>query len=540
MTERKDSLETAAAASRPGARVLPPILGRLLSGTFWLALRVPLQAVFALWTTRLVLESVGDVQWGAYRFAWGFGFFQFLFEFGASSALQRQISDAWTRGDRDGVDRSIACGMTFYTVVAVLQMAALIGVAYWALPATAFEGNAYELIIKLLWLQVATAPCYGYSVLVSSVLQAARRYDFMPRLELLSTIVRFVVLAVGLKSGFDFFLVVATQTAIQVAIGFAPGLWVMVRELGHRPHFGGARLSDYKSLLNFSFYIALIQISVVLADKVDTSVLGFILADPGPANTVYDVVSKPFLQLRQTGWMLAYMVMPAVASLIAAGDQRGLDRVKYDGTRLHIGVLFPVGVLAWIYAGPFLSLWIGDRLGYDAADRADLMRFFLLAAIPLVLSVLVQVSIGLNKIKVIALAALAGSAVNLPVSCYLTARLGVSGVIWGTVITTLFSNLLVPGIYVFRELQIDMRILLTRTLSAPFAGGIALVASTWALRAAAPVTFPGTSFWSRSTPLLVHLTVGTLAYIGGYLLTAVGRADAVELSGKLLRRGRNA
>ncbi len=80
------------------------------------------------------------MKWGAYRFAWGFGFFQFLFEFGASSALQRQISDAWTRGDHDAVDRSIACGMTFYTAVAVLQMAALLGVAYWALPATAFTG----------------------------------------------------------------------------------------------------------------------------------------------------------------------------------------------------------------------------------------------------------------------------------------------------------------------------------------------------------------------------------------------------------------
>ncbi len=152
MIERKDSLDTAAAAaaSRPAARVLPPVLSRLLTGTFWLALRVPLQAVFSLWTTRLVLESVhvGAEQWGAYRFAWGFGFFQFLFEFGASSALQRQISEAWTRGDHDGVDRSIACGMTFYTVVAVLQVAALLGVAYWALPMTAFDGKAYELIAE--------------------------------------------------------------------------------------------------------------------------------------------------------------------------------------------------------------------------------------------------------------------------------------------------------------------------------------------------------------------------------------------------------
>ena len=106
--------------------------------------------------------------------------------------------------------------------------------------------------------------------------------------------------------------------------------------------------------------------------------------------------------------MLAYMVMPAVASLAAARDERGLERVKYDGTRLHMGGLLPVGLLAWIYAGPFLSLWVGDRLGYDAARVAPLMRLFLVAAIPLVLSVPVQMSIGINKVKVIALSALAG------------------------------------------------------------------------------------------------------------------------------------
>ena len=170
--------------------------------------------------------------------------------------------------------------------------------------------------------------------------------------------------------------------------------------------------------------------------------------------------------------MLAYMVMPAVASLVAANDDRG---ARPGQVRRH-----PAAPRArfcrWACWPGFMPVrssrsGSGDRLGYDAANLAPLMRFFLLAAIPLVLSVLVQVSIGLNKIKVIALAALAGSVVNLPISCYLTARLGVSGVIWGTVLTTLFSNLLVPGIYVFRELQIDLRIYLKRTLSAPFAGG---------------------------------------------------------------------
>ncbi len=111
---RKDPVSTAITTAGSGTRVLPPVLSRLLSGTFWLALRVPLQVVFALWTTRLVLQAIGPGFSGAYKFAWGFGFFQMLFEFGISSALQRQISDSWTRGDRQGVDRAVACGLNFY------------------------------------------------------------------------------------------------------------------------------------------------------------------------------------------------------------------------------------------------------------------------------------------------------------------------------------------------------------------------------------------------------------------------------------------
>ena len=277
-----------------------------------------------------------------------------------------------------------------------------------------------------------TAPCFGFSVVVSSVLQAARRYDFVPRYELVIVVLRFAVLVVGLSAGFDFFWVVAAQTAVQVGLGLGPALWVMVRELGFTPHFRGASWIDYKALGHISLYVALIQISVVLADRIDMTVLGFLIpTNSEAAITVYGVVSKPFVQLRQTGWMLAYMVMPAVASLAAARDLRGLDRFKYDGTRLHIGVLLPVGLLAWIYAAPFLSLWIGDRqwedilkLGYDLSDVACLMRLFLIAAIPLVLVGARTDGIGINKIKVIALAALAGSVINLPISCYLTIRAG--------------------------------------------------------------------------------------------------------------------
>src|SRR5690606_31663007 len=110
-------------------------------------------------------------------------------------------------------------------------------------------------------------------------------------------------------------------------------------------------------LAQISFYMFLIHLSVVLADKIDTTVLGFVLKDPARAVAAYTAVSSPFLQLRQMGWTLAYFVMPAVASLAAAGDRDGLDRVTYDGARLHTAAVLPVGLLAFLHAGPFLELW---------------------------------------------------------------------------------------------------------------------------------------------------------------------------------------
>jgi hypothetical protein len=332
------------------------------------------------------------------------------------------------------------------------------------------------------------------------------------------------------------------QTVVQIGLTLGPSLWVMVRELGHVPHFHGARREDYAALLHISFYMFLIQLSVVLADKIDTTILGFALDDEA-ANAVYMFVSKPFVQIRQTGWTLAYLVMPAVASLAAARDLRGLERVKYDGPRLHIGVLMPIALLAFVYAGPFLTLWVGDRLGHDAGELAPLLRLFLVATLPLALAVPVQMAIGMNKIKVIALAALVGSLVNLPISYYLTRRLGaygviwgVSGVVWGTVLTTLFSNLLVPGVYVFRVLEVRVRTFLSRTLSAPLAGAAALVASTWALRMALPPAPLGMTPSARLLVLLGHLAFGSLAYVAGYLAVPTGRGDLAALVGWLRRR----
>ena len=344
------------------AQTTSAVLPHVWRGTVWLALKSPLQVIIAFWSIPLIQHAIGAEANGAYVFAWGLGFVQFLLEFGMGSALQRQMSHAWTSGDHDAVDRLTACGLAFYSAVGLVQAGILLGVAYLGLPPR-FQGPSRGLIVGLLWIQAISAPFFGVLTVASSVLQAARRYDFLPRLDPLLMIVRFLILIVGLRAKMDFVVIVALQTVVLLGGMLMPALWVMVRELGCLPRFTRVRAADFATLLNIGFYVFLMQLSVVLADKVDTTILGYALpdVDPGPAITVYQNISKPFFQIRQTGWTLAYLVVPAVASLAAAKDHLGLEQLKYDGTRFLVGLLLPIALLASLYAKPFLSLWVGPH-----------------------------------------------------------------------------------------------------------------------------------------------------------------------------------
>ena len=520
----------------PG-RSLPPVLGTLMSGTFWLALRTPLQIITGFWSLPLMIGAFGEGPYGAYQFAWGFGFFQALLEFGMSSALQREVSERWTRDDRDGVDRALTCGVLFYAAMALVQVGALMTIAYAVLPGLEkFSDGQRHLILQLLWLQAFTAPCYGANVVVSSVLQAARRYNVIPRFELLVVALRFGTLVVGITLGINILTIVIAQTVLAVALGLGPALWVIAREIGYAPRFVRVGLGDFRGLARISIYMSMVQLSVVLADKIDTTVLGFAVDRAAHAITEYTAVSRPFMAIRQMGWTLAYFVMPAVASLTAAGDRVGLDRVKYDGARMHAAAVLPVGLLAYLYAFPFLSLLFSDKLEDPGRliELTSLMRLFLWATLPLLVAVHVQMATGLGRLGAIAVAALVGGVINLPLSYILTLRMGVAGVIWGTVLTTLVSNLLIPGIITFRMLEIRPSTYLRRTLLAPASGAATLLLASWAtsrfLIPADPLCDGG---MIRYAPFGMHLAVGCLAYLAGYAAVPEGRGDLRRLLQRL-------
>jgi O-antigen/teichoic acid export membrane protein len=142
-------------------------------------------------------------------------------------------------------------------------------------------------------------------------------------------------------------------------------------------------------------------------------------------------------------------------------------------------------------------------------------------------------AIGLGRVEMVALAPFIGSLVNLPLSYYLTTRLGVAGVVWGTVLTTSIANLLVPGIYLFRFLGVRPSTFLVRTLFAPLLGTAMMVPAVWICQRFVPPDPVGSALFARTLPLALNLAVGTAAYAFGYCAASTGRSDVLLVVRKM-------
>ena len=263
--------------------------------------QIPLQVVIAFWSVPLVQHAIGAEANGAYVFAWGFGFIQFLLEFGMgrrSAAAGELCLDADDRACGQPTDR-LRHGVL--PAMAVIQMIILLAIAYLGLPPK-FQGESRRLIVGLLWIPALSAPFFGLLTVASSILQAARRYEFLPRLDLVIVILRFAILSWASGPASISWPLSRLRPSWCSAERLLPAFWVIGPRTAAMPRMALPRRADMVSLLQIGFYIFLMQLSVVLADKLDSTILGYALPDakPGPSITVYQNVSKPFFQIRQT------------------------------------------------------------------------------------------------------------------------------------------------------------------------------------------------------------------------------------------------
>jgi O-antigen/teichoic acid export membrane protein len=209
-----------------------------------------------------------------------------------------------------------------------------------------------------------------------------------------------------------------------------------------RPVVRQFNLDVSRRLLGAGIAFFVLQIGVVVTFQTDAIVLTRIL---GPtAVTAYSVPLRLFLFVPFALSVVLAPLWPAYGEALTRGDVKWVRETVVRSVRLTVLVSVTASVVLAFIASPLVHLWVG---GLVTPSRSLLVALALFA---IVISVSNAVSMFLNGTRVISIQAVLTSVmigINLGLSIVLTQRVGISGVVWGTVIaqTTCF---LIPALVV--------------------------------------------------------------------------------------------
>jgi O-antigen/teichoic acid export membrane protein len=277
-----------------------------------------------------------------------------------------------------------------------------------------------------------------------------------------------------------------------------------------------------KEVTSFSIYFFLIQISLLIATRLDTVIISLFL--PLTAVALYSVaigiVEKASILCRQ----LTNALTPVVAELKGAKEDKNIRAVLRKGSNLTFAFAAPLLFgLAW-YADDLVVTWIGE----DFQQSALPLRILLLAAIINVLHANAENVLTMTGNQAyLAKVMFAEQLCNVGLSLILIKPLGIAGVALATLIVVTVMQFVFVASRLNKEYGFSRREFYGSAILPVTAGLIPMFAYCWALG----LKFKPTALWHVGL-----LEIGAcIIFFLGYITFGMNKKDRSYYSSRILK-----
>lgn len=320
--------------------------------------------VVALVTVPLYIGVLGLDRYGIILIAWALlGYFGFL-DFGLSRATTNAMAEALHRGDEDASRSSFWTTFCFNGVVGTVGGGLLVGVGTWlyhsGIIATTPEIRA-EALSAWLWI----GPMLTVTLLMSvgtGAIEAHERFLALNILQTLGVVVgQISPLVAAMIWGAELTIVLPVMFAARAAQAIAI-LWLTLRVTGFgwQPHFDPKRL---RRLAKFGGWLTVTNVIGPIMTTADQLVIG----------ALRSAATVPFYAVPMNIVQRAMIVPATVSRTLFPIFSRRLGRDGYglasDALLAMSVIVTPLFIVAVLFAGPFLTLW----LGAGAAQQSTLI-----------------------------------------------------------------------------------------------------------------------------------------------------------------------
>jgi O-antigen/teichoic acid export membrane protein len=237
-----------------------------------------------------------------------------------------------------------------------------------------------------------------------------------------------IIAGVSLNAGLAWFVVAAAggpllASSINALLLFGrQRRWLM-------PRLRDIRLATCKYLLRIGVAFFVLQAAGAVAYQSDALIVSRVLgAGEVPQ---YAVPMRLFIVLQVGLALMVGPLWPAYGESIARGDVAWAERALRRSLLFSLAVSVPACAILVVVARPLIRVWVGDSVQPSFLLLAGLAAWTVIASVSSSLAMFLN---GANLVGVQAGLAALMAVVNVILSVVLTGAIGVSGVVWGSLI----------------------------------------------------------------------------------------------------------
>jgi O-antigen/teichoic acid export membrane protein len=458
----------AAEAPKPKSQIIRNVLVN------WTAFLVTLLTGF--WMAPFLVKHLGESVYGVWVLTGSLVGYLGLLDFGVTQSTVKYIAEYRARNDQNAINRVITGGFYVFSAVGAFSLLVSLFLALFfnRFFPTTLPDSTVAIVVGLVGLNIAiTFPC---SVFLG-VLRGYQRYDIGAAANSVSVLVRsgFIVWAVLNNYG------IIALAALTLIFDMARLAYVIQRVYQINPDIRIGREFFYREelgkLFGHSVWVFLIMVGDQINFYTDAVIIGLFL--PPAAITVYSIAFRLVGYLRSMVVEMVGVLMPAVSSMHAQEDSKGVADLLVAGAKFTLILALPAAAVFMLLGDRFIELWM-DR---DYPQSALILSILTIGIIAHLCEMTVTtVLVGTGHAHIVARWVIAQSVINLILSLVLIKPFGLVGVALGTSISMVgFAVISIP-IYFHHHLKQSLSSFVRHAMLLPICVQIPWVTAIFLLR----------------------------------------------------------
>lgn len=415
-----------------------------------------MEVISTLWITPLIIQALGDAQYGVYKLVASLTSYLLLLDLGLGNSVIRYMAQYNERNDLESSRKFMGLCIIFYSAISIilLILGALMVRCFKNIFATGLTFSEVILSKKLLTLTVLNAAITIGTSYFSNIIIAYSRFTVAKGAAILQILIRMLLTLVALLLGGDSFAIVLINLLLTVAIR---GYYVcyVLWGLKLKPKFKDMDLLFVKEVVSFSAFILLQLVATQINSHTDQILLGMLVPMSASLIGIYGIGTQLVQYFQSIGQALGGILMPGVVKLVesnASSEQLQSEMIRIGRYSFTIlGIIF-VGFL--VNGKNFLRLWVGD--GYE---KSYIVAWILMLAYLFILteSIGTQILWAKNKHQVQSVLKLLIVLANVVLTVILISWDPLIGATIGTFISLMFGDVFVMNIVFRNDIGISLR-----------------------------------------------------------------------------------